>query len=87
VVRREAVSVLRPASPVLSLWPVVLIYLVLSAAVLYRYQAWPSLVPSADAMSYVEHGLAFRQFGLLSNFGTLRTYGYPLLIYWYSFIA
>jgi hypothetical protein len=65
----------------------VLTYLILSAAVLYRYQAWPSLVPSADAMSYVEHGLAFRQFGLMSNFGTLRTYGYPLLIYFYSFIA
>jgi len=81
------VSVLRPASPVLSLWPVVLIYLVLSAAVLYRYQAWPSLVPSADAMSYVEHGLAFRQFGLMSDFGKVRTYGYPLLIYFYSFFA
>lgn len=80
-------SARRPSSSVLSLWPVVLAYLILSAAVLYRYQAWPSLVPSADAMSYVEHGLAFRQFGLMSNFGNLRTYGYPLLIFFYSFIA
>lgn len=80
-------SVPRIPSSVPSLWPVALTYLVLSAAAVYRYQAWPSVIPSADAMSYVEHGLAFRQFGLLSNFGTVRTYGYPLLIYLYSFIA
>src|SRR5262249_16040689 len=84
---KATVSARRPASSVLSLWPVVLAYLILSAAVLYRYQAWPSLVPSADAMSYVQHGLPFRHFGLMSNFGTLRTYGYPLLTYFYSFIA
>ena len=54
-------SVPRIPSSVPSLWPVALTYLVLSAAAVYRYQAWPSVIPSADAMSYVEHGLAFRQ--------------------------
>jgi len=68
-------------------WAVVSAYLILSASVLYRYQVLPSVVPNADAFGYIEHALAFREFGLLSYFGTVRTYGYPLLVYLYSLIA
>jgi hypothetical protein len=66
---------------------VVLLYLLLTAGVLYRTQIYPSLVPNADALGYVEQAFAFRKKGLMSDFGTLRTYGYPFIIYLYSFIT
>ena len=69
------------------LWPIILAYLCLSIALLYRYQTWPSAVPSADALAYIEKGLAFRRIGLLADLGYVRTYGYPLIIHLYSFIS
>jgi hypothetical protein len=44
-------------------------------------------VPAADALGYIEKGLIFRQAGLLADFGILRTYGYPLIVYLYSFVG
>jgi hypothetical protein len=41
-----------------------------------RTQVYPSLVPSADALGYVEQAFAFRKLGVMSDFGTVRTYGY-----------
>ena len=68
-------------------WPTILLYLILSILILYRFQVYPSVVPNADALGYVEKGLGFRKEGFLADLGTLRTYGYPAIIYLYSFIA
>jgi hypothetical protein len=69
------------------LWPIIFLYLFLSIAFLYRYQTLPSAVPSSDAAGYIYKGLAFRQIALLADLGTVRTYGYPLIVYLYSFIS
>src|SRR5215467_11345983 len=71
-------------------WPVVFIYLLLAAALLYRFQVYPNVVRNADAFGYVDIGLAIRKHGLLSDLrilGTQRTYGYPLIVYLYSLIG
>src|ERR1700758_4229725 len=68
-------------------WWVILLYLFLSAAILYRLQIFPSVVPNADALGYIQKGLIFRKSGLLTDFGTLRTYGYPAIVYLYSFVG
>ena len=71
-------------------WPVVFIYLLLAAALLYRFQVYPSVVRNTDAFGYVDIGLAIREHGLFSDLrilGTHRTYGYPLIVYLYSLIG
>jgi hypothetical protein len=71
-------------------WPVVFIYLLLAAALLCRFQVYPSVVRNTDALGYINIGLAIREHGLLSDLrilSTQRTYGYPLMVYLYSLIG
>ncbi len=55
--------------------------LILFSAFLVHFYFYPSIVDRADAWAYQQYGISFREHGLLSNFGTFRTYGYPFFIY------
>jgi hypothetical protein len=68
-------------------WSIAALYALLSIAMLWRFQLYPSMVPNADALAYVSHGIFFRYGGLFRGLDNIRTYGYPLAIYFYTFIA
>jgi hypothetical protein len=63
-----------------------LAYAVLCALLLWHIHRYPSIVPSTDASAYLTYALRFRADGLLSDFGNIRTYGYPLFVYGVSFV-
>lgn len=48
-----------------------------AALLILRYAAYPS---AADSWSYLFYAFRFRMHGPLHDFGTIRTYGYPLLL-------
>src|SRR5262245_2744539 len=73
--------------PKRQLWAIMSFYALLSVAALWRYQTFPSFVPGTDAWNYIEYGRLWRSHGLLSELGTVRTYGYPLFIYLISFVT
>ena len=62
-----------------------------SLAVAAAFQAYhyiyPSTVGRADAWAYQFYAFRFREYGLLYDFGTIRTYGYPLFLYPLTFIS
>ena len=68
-------------------WAVAASYIILSTAVLWRLQLYPSIVPGSDASGYVGYAQFFRSSGAVSGLGPIRTYGYPLILWLYSLIA
>ncbi len=64
-----------------------LLYLLLAVVLLYRFQLYPSAILNTDALAYVGMGREIRQTGVLNPPGLSRTYGYPLLVAFYSVIG
>ncbi len=57
---------------------------VIVALFLYRYTQYPS---AADSWVYRFLAFRFRMNGVMHDFGTIRTYGYPLFLYGLSFLS
>ncbi|MCR0980488.1 hypothetical protein [Roseomonas populi] len=55
-----------------------------AAALVFRYGHYPS---AADSWSYGFYAFRFRMHGPLHDFGTVRTYGYPLLLLPLTFLS
>jgi hypothetical protein len=66
---------------------IVAIFAIMSVVLLGRLQYYPSIVSGTDAHAYLTYALSFREHGLLSDFGNIRTYGYPLFISIVSFLS
>jgi hypothetical protein len=60
---------------------------VLAASFLWWYQTHSSVALGADAWAYEFFAFRFREYGLLHDFGSIRTYGYPLFLYFVSFLT
>jgi hypothetical protein len=58
-----------------------------AVALLARYQIYPSVVRGADAWGYQFYAFRFRQYGIFHDFGTIRTYGYPLFLYVLTYVS
>lgn len=52
-----------------------------------RYQIYPSVTGRADAWAYQFYAFRFREYGILHDFGTVRTYGYPFFLYPLTYIS
>lgn len=59
----------------------------LAALFLWRFQLRSSVALGADAWSYAFFAFRFREYGLLHDYGSIRTYGYPLFLYVVSFAS
>lgn len=57
---------------------------IIAVVFLYRYVQYPSV---ADSWVYRFLAFRFRMNGLMYDFGTIRTYGYPLFLYFMSLIS
>src|SRR5262245_61280319 len=60
--------------------------LLLAGACLGWLQAFPSVF-LGDAWAYHTYALKFRENGFLSDFGSIRPYGYPAFLYLVSFLG
>ncbi|WP_457094729.1 hypothetical protein [Microvirga sp. P5_D2] len=61
--------------------------LVVAGLFIARYQYYPSVTGRADAWAYQFYAFRFREYGILHDFGTVRTYGYPLFLYPLTYIS
>src|SRR5262245_42877626 len=59
----------------------------MAAWFLVYYWYFPSILDGADACAYSYYAFRFRRFGPLSDYGGVRTYGYPLFLYAASFLS
>ena len=67
-------------------WPLIACYILLSTAIVWRYQLFPSTAEGTDASGYIGAALSFARWGL-SIGSNSKTYGYPLVVYLYSLLA
>jgi hypothetical protein len=59
----------------------------MACAFLWRYQIYSSSIANADAWGYQFYAFRFRIHGLFHDFGTIRTYAYPLFLYPLTYIS
>ncbi|UZF94456.1 hypothetical protein [Bosea sp. NBC_00550] len=61
--------------------------LALAAAFLTHHQIYSSISNTADSSAYQFYAVRFREHGPFYDFGTIRTYGYPLFLYLLTFVS
>jgi hypothetical protein len=59
----------------------------LAGAFLARYQFYTSIGIGGDAWTYQFYAFRFREYGPFHDFGTVRTYVYPLFLYVLTYIS
>ena len=66
--------------------PLIACYILLSTAIVWRYQLFPSTAEGTDASGYIGAALSFARWGFSTGLNS-KTYGYPLVVYLYSLLA
>lgn len=66
---------------------IILAGLCMAAIFIARHAGQPSFALGADAWGYQFYALRFREYGVFHDFGSVRTYGYPLFLYLLSFFT
>ena len=70
-----------------SLLMTIVLSILIAALCLGRLILYPSADAGGDALYYQRYAFAFRDNGFISDFGSIRTYGYPTFLYLLSFIV